>query len=92
MRRAAEQPAARQTRLATDRQRTHERTAAEQPEARQARLERLRDYSICSGLTLWSRKMRLCTHCSPMTLQLRRQIDIRCGYRYVLITFLNTIS
>ena len=33
VRRAAEQPAARQTRLATDRQRTHERRAAEQPEA-----------------------------------------------------------
>ena len=30
---------ARQTRLATDRQRTHEHRAAEQPEARQARLE-----------------------------------------------------
>ena len=46
MRRAAEQPAARQTRLATDRQRTHERTAAEQPEARQARLERLRERNV----------------------------------------------
>ena len=40
--RAVEQPAARQTRPATDRQRTHERRAVEQPEARQARLERLR--------------------------------------------------
>ena len=33
VRRAAEQPAARQTRQATDCQRTHERRAAEQPEA-----------------------------------------------------------
>ena len=37
--RVAEQPAARQTRLATDRHRTHKCRAAEQPEARQARLE-----------------------------------------------------
>ena len=41
MHRAVEQPAARQTRLATDRQYTYECRAAEQPEARQARLERL---------------------------------------------------
>ena len=41
VRRAAEQPAARQTRLATDRQHIHECRAAEQFEARQARLERL---------------------------------------------------
>ena len=46
-------------------------------------------------ITLWSREMRLCTHCSPMALQykqLRRQIDNRCGYHFVLITFLNTTS
>ena len=41
VRKAAEHPAARQTRLATDRQRTDERREAEQSEARQARLERL---------------------------------------------------
>ena len=44
-RRAAEQPAARETRLATDHQHTHERRAAEQPEARQARLERRREHN-----------------------------------------------
>ena len=38
MRRAVEQPAARQTRLATDRQRTRVHRAAEQPAARQAKL------------------------------------------------------
>ena len=43
---AAEQPAARQTRLATDRQCTHEHRAAEQPKARQARLERLRERNV----------------------------------------------
>ena len=49
VRRAAEQAVAGQTRLATDRQRTHEHRAAEQPEARQARLawlERLRERNI----------------------------------------------
>ena len=63
-RRAAVQPAARQTSLAIDHQCTHEHRAAEQPEARQARLERLRErnrerraaeqpnipVSACSGL------------------------------------------
>ena len=46
--RAAEQPAARQTRLATDRQHTHECRATEQPEARQARLEieKLREHNL----------------------------------------------
>ena len=44
VRRAAEQPAGRQTRLATDRQRTHERRAAEG--YRQTRLERLWDPNV----------------------------------------------
>jgi len=45
---AAEQPTARQTRLATDHPRTHECRAVEHPEARQAKLEieRLRERNI----------------------------------------------
>ena len=47
--RAAEQPVARRTRLATDRQCTHECRAAEQPEAGQARLRLARK-------TLWAHR------------------------------------
>ena len=52
LRRAAEQPAARQTRLATDRQRTHECTAAEG--YRQTRLERLRECNIKLNMLQWN--------------------------------------
>ena len=44
--RAVEQSAARQTRLATDRQHTCERRAVEQSEAKQARIERLCERNI----------------------------------------------
>ena len=43
-----------QTRLATDRQCTHERRAAEQPEARQARLERLARELKMLGFAQWN--------------------------------------
>ena len=52
VRRAAEQPAARQTRLATDRQRTHERRAAEG--YRQTRLERLRERNVKLNMLQWN--------------------------------------
>ena len=52
VRRAAEQPAARQTRLATDRQRTHERRAAEG--YRQTRLGRLRERKVKLNMLQWN--------------------------------------
>ena len=50
--RAAEQPAARQTRLATDRQCTHKRRAAEG--YRQTRLERLRERNVKLNMLQWN--------------------------------------
>ena len=52
VRRAAEQPVTRQTRLATDRQRTHEHRAAEG--YRQTRLERLRERNVKLNMLQWN--------------------------------------
>ena len=52
VRRAAEQPTARHTRLATDRQRTHERRAAKG--YRQARLERLCERNVKLNMLQWN--------------------------------------
>ena len=52
VRRTTEQSAARQTRVATDHQRTHERRAAEG--YRQTRLERLRERNVKLNMLQWN--------------------------------------